>query len=141
LDFLALALSKITKTKIPVRFFNFLLVGSSGVGGQLVLLRQGLNVGLSFSHAQLIATVIAMTSNFLLNNALTYRDRRVAGWNLVPALLSFYAVCSVGAVSNIGVASWFYSQRPVWWLAGIGGSVIGAVWNYAASSVFVWARR
>jgi dolichol-phosphate mannosyltransferase len=66
--------------------------------------------------------------------------RAVAGWPLIPALLTFYAVCSIGALSNVGVSSWLYAQRPVWWFAGIAGSVIGAVWNYVGSSVFVWKR-
>ena len=62
-----------------------------------------------------------MTSNFLLNNMLTYRDQRVTGWRVLPALLSFYAVCSVGALSETWApSSWLYSKGPVWWLAGIG---------------------
>jgi dolichol-phosphate mannosyltransferase len=59
---------------------------------------------------------------------------------MIPALMTFYAVCSIGALSNVGVSSWLYSQRPVWWLAGIAGSLVGAVWNYVGSSVFVWKR-
>ena len=33
----------------------------------------------AFRGAQIIATLVAMTSNFLLNNELTYRDRRLKG--------------------------------------------------------------
>ena len=122
------------------RFFSFLAVGGSGVVVQLFCLSEGLNAGLPFAGAQSVATLAAMTSNFLLNNMLTYRDQRVTGWRMLPALLSFYAVCSVGALSNVGVSSWLYSKGPVWWLAGMAGSLIGAVWNYAGSSALVWNR-
>jgi dolichol-phosphate mannosyltransferase len=33
-----------------------------------------------------------------------------------------------------------YQSEPVWWLAGTAGAAMGAVWNYAASSVLTWRR-
>jgi dolichol-phosphate mannosyltransferase len=140
-DFAGLLFAKATGNAVPLRFFSFMLVGLSGVAVQLACLWQGLMLGLSFSVAQAVATVLAMTSNFFLNNMLTYRDQRISGAHLMPALLSFYAVCSTGALSNVGVSSWLYASRPVWWLAGLAGSIVGAAWNYAGSSTFVWKRR
>jgi dolichol-phosphate mannosyltransferase len=140
IEFFALVMSKLSRKKVPPQFFSFLLVGGAGVGVQLACLGVGLSVGLGFLAAQIVATLAAMTSNFFLNNALTYRDRRVTGRYLLPALLSFYAVCSVGALSNVGTSSWLYAQYPVWWLAGLTGSVIAALWNFVGSSKFVWGR-
>jgi len=71
---------------------------------------------------------------------LTYRDQRLRGWRLVAGLLSFYAICSIGAVANIGVGSAVFRQHYSWWVAGLAGSAIGVVWNYAVSSVFTWRR-
>jgi dolichol-phosphate mannosyltransferase len=82
-----------------------------------------------------------MTWNFALNNRLTYRDRRLRGWSAVRGLLSFYVVCSVGAVANVGVASWVYGGSPSWWLAGTAGALMGAVFNYGASSAITWRQR
>src|SRR4029077_11280173 len=108
----------LTRKKLPPRFFSFLVVGGVGVVVQLVCLRLALAAGLPFAAAVAAATLAALTSNFFLNNAMTYRDQRVAGADLMPALLSFYAVCSVGALSNVGTSSWLFSKYPVWWLAG-----------------------
>jgi dolichol-phosphate mannosyltransferase len=141
IDFIGLLLAKATGNAIPLRFFSFMLVGLSGIAVQLAGLWQGLEFGLSFPMAQAVATLLAMTSNFSLNNMLTYRDQRVSGLRMIGALLSFYAVCSMGALSNVGVSSWFYASDHVWWLAGLAGSVVGAVWNYVGSSTFVWKRR
>jgi dolichol-phosphate mannosyltransferase len=140
LEFVALVLSELTGKKVPPRFFSFLFVGGLGVGVQLLCLRLALATGLAFVSAEVAATLAAMTSNFLLNNAFTYRDRRVAGADVIPALLTFYAVCSAGALSNVGTSSWLYSKYPVWWLAGLVGSVLAAIWNFVGSSKFVWSR-
>ena len=37
----------------------------------------------SFVVAQTVATVAAIACNFFLNNLLTYRDQRLAGWRFV----------------------------------------------------------
>ena len=140
MEFFALVLSNLTRKKVPPRFFSFLVVGGVGVVVQLVCLRLALAAGLPFAAAVAAATLAAMTSNFFLNNAVTYRDQRVAGADVIPALLSFYAVCSVGALSNVGTASWLFSKYPVWWFAGLAGSIIAALWNFAGSSKFVWSR-
>ncbi len=96
--------------------------------------------GFSFIVAQTVATMVAMTSNFFLNNLFTYRDQRLKGLRLIRGLLSFYLICSVGAVANVGLAAFFYNWRQIWWLAGVAGVIVGSVWNYAVSSVFTWKR-
>jgi dolichol-phosphate mannosyltransferase len=140
LEFAALVLSELSGRRAPPHFFSFLFVGGVGVGVQLLCLRLGLAADLAFVGAEVVATFAAMTSNFFLNNALTYRDRRVGGTGVIPAILAFYAVCSIGALSNVVASSWLYSKYPVWWLAGLVGSVIAANWNFVGSSKFVWSR-
>ena len=43
-----------------------------------------------------------MTSNFLLNNELTYRDRRLKGWGMLRGFVLFCLVCSVGRAGQCG---------------------------------------
>jgi dolichol-phosphate mannosyltransferase len=95
----------------------------------------------AFPIAQAIAAVVAMTSNFALNNLLTYRDRRLSGRRFLSGLASFYAVCSLGAAANVGVASAVFAHHYTWWLSGLAGTAVGVVWNYAVSSVFTWRRK
>jgi dolichol-phosphate mannosyltransferase len=60
----------------------------------------------------------------------------------VQGLLSFALVCAVGAVANIGIASFLFgSGRSSWWVAGLAGAAMSSVWNYAVSSVVTWKRR
>ena len=141
MDFLGLLLAKLSGNIISVRFFLFLMVGLTGVAVHLVSLRGFMVVAeASFQTAQIGATLIAMTSNFFLNNWLTFRDKRLAGLGLLWGLLSFYAVCSLGLVANVGVATWIYAHDAIWWLAGTAGAIMGAVYNYAAASTITWRK-
>jgi dolichol-phosphate mannosyltransferase len=118
------------------------MVGSIGLLvhlGVLFILLKGL--ALPFAHAQTCGALSAMTSNFILNNFLTYRDQRLKGFAILRGLLLFILVCSVGLLANVGVAFSVYDQEPIWWLAGAAGALMGVVWNYAMSGLFVWRRQ
>lgn len=141
LDYFGLLLAKYFGDMVSVRFLMFGLVGASGLVVHLVALRLFLVVGaLEFNAAQTAASFVAMTSNFFLNNQLTYRDRRLHGLKAVIGLLTFYAVCSVGVLANVGVANLIYLEPSYWWFAGTAGAIMGAVWNYAASSALTWRK-
>jgi dolichol-phosphate mannosyltransferase len=83
-----------------------------------------------------------MICNFTLNNILTYRDLRLRGWGFARGIVSFFLICAVGAVANVGVGTVLFDRFTLpWWLAGVAGAVVGAVWNYAVSGVFTWRKR
>ncbi len=143
LEYLMLLLDKMFGKWMPVRFVLFMAIGGLGVFvhmGVLAALLKAMSA--SFIVAQSVAAVIAMTFNFFLNNMLTYRDKRLKGfWPVLGGLFSFYLVCSLGAASNVGIANALFAHNYAWWLSGIAGIVVGAVWNFAASSVFTWRKN
>ncbi|MFN5015229.1 GtrA family protein, partial [Bradyrhizobium sp.] len=142
LDFLGLVLAKMTNDVVSLRFLLFAMVGGTGLVVHLATLFLGLNLfDLPFAEAQALGAFVAMTSNFILNNFLTYRDQRLKGLAILRGLLMFYLVCSVGLLANVGVAFSVYDQEPIWWLAGAAGALMGVVWNYAISGLFVWRKR
>jgi dolichol-phosphate mannosyltransferase len=139
-EYLMLLMDKLIGHIVPTRFVLFGAVGLTGVAVHLATLRLML-MAAAFPVAQTTATLVAMTSNFALNNLLTYRDKRLRGARFFTGLLSFYAVCAVGAVANVGIASAAFEKHYSWWLAGLAGAMVGVVWNYAVSSVFTWRQR
>jgi dolichol-phosphate mannosyltransferase len=143
LDFLGLIAHHATAGVLPIRFALFAAVGALGLVVHLSVLKflVGLYGASSFGLEQFIATIVAMTSNFMINNEVTYREKRYSGVRILLGLLLFALVCSVGAVANINIASWVYQRHNVWWVAGLSGAVVGVVWNYAVSSAFVWRKR
>jgi dolichol-phosphate mannosyltransferase len=96
---------------------------------------------MAFVWAQILATTIAIGSNFVINNILTYRDRRLRGLTFLTGLLRFYLVSAAGLVSNIGVSDWLFVNAQKWWVAGLAGAVVSVVWNYVVASLFVWRSR
>jgi dolichol-phosphate mannosyltransferase len=142
LEYVELLLDKLIGRFVPVKLVQFGAVGVLGVGVHLMLLYAALYLaGASFAVAQAAAVIGAMTFNFALNNRFTYRDRQLKGWAWVTGLFSFYLVCSLGAVANVGIGSLVYEQLHGWWVAGIAGAIVGSVWNYVASSWLTWTRR
>lgn len=142
LDFLGLVLAKLTHDVVSLRFLLFAMVGSIGLIVHLITLFIALEFfNMPFPEAQGAGALVAMTSNFILNNFLTYRDQRLKGFAILRGLLLFYLVCSVGLFANVGVAFSVYDQEPIWWLAGAAGALMGVVWNYAMSGLFVWRKR
>jgi dolichol-phosphate mannosyltransferase len=140
-EFLGLLLAKMTGDLVDPRFIFFAIVGTIGLFVHLAVLKAGLVLDQPFRAAQVIATMVAMTSNFLLNNELTYRDRRLKGFALIRGFVLFCLVCSVGVLANVDLASWLYVERPIWWVAGAVGAVMSVLWNYAMSTLFVWRAR
>ncbi|HET9337282.1 MAG TPA: glycosyltransferase family 2 protein [Sphingomicrobium sp.] len=141
LEYVELLLDKAIGRFVPVKLIQFGAIGMLGVGVHLFILYFTLIAGTSFAFAQAAAVLGAMTFNFALNNKFTYRDRQLKGLAWIGGLFSFYLVCSLGAVANVGIGSLVYEQYQGWWIAGIAGAIVGSVWNYVASSWLTWTRR
>ena len=142
LEYLALLAEKMSGGYLPAKFFLFGTVGASGMIVHLLVLRLLLAAAdAGFVGAQSVATATAMVWNFFLNNSLTYRDYRLVGWAALRGLASFMAICGLGAVVNVLVARDLYAMTQMWLLAGAGGAAVGALLNYALTSMFTWGRR
>jgi dolichol-phosphate mannosyltransferase len=138
-EYLMLLVDKAVGRWLPSRFVLFAAVGTCGLFVHLTTLRAML-FAFAFPIAQAIATAVAMVSNFAINNALTYRDRRLRGAKFVGGLINFCAICSIGAVANVRLASAAVDQHYDWWLSGLAGAAASVVWNYAVTSMFTWRR-
>lgn len=139
---------------IPTRFALFGTVGALGVFVQMGSLFLILNVLLgerfvyghwssntTFNVANTLAAVVAMTFNFVLNNELTYSDKRLRGFSpLLRGWVKFAMTCSLGLLTNVGSAAALKAMGFHDVVAVIIGIVLGSVWNFALSSKFVWGR-
>lgn len=141
LEFFMLLLDKRIGGIVPIRFVEFVAVGMIGLVLHLtlvwILYRE---MGVDFPTAQIVATFIAMTSNFLLNNQFTYRDRRLKGPRLIRGLITFDLACAVGAIANYRIANDLFQQEAWWVIAAAVGMLISAVWNYAVTGFLTWPK-
>jgi dolichol-phosphate mannosyltransferase len=141
-SYLMLLADKFIGGIVPVRFVSFAVIGGVGVFVHLAVLGILFRaMSLSFTLSQAVAAAIAMTSNFTLNNALTYRDMRLKGRRWVTGLVTFMLTCSFGALANVGTASFLFKRHTFWVLSALTGIVVGTVWNYAMTATFTWEKH
>jgi len=139
-DFAWLLLARTFSRFAYVQFAMFCVVGLFGVGVHLaVLFLLHRYLGLSFLAGQAIATLCAMTFNFLLNNWVTFKEERFRGGSVVlTGYGKFVVACSVGVFVNIASAEFVQTHGVFWWLAACVGIVMGACINYFFARFFVW---
>lgn len=137
-DLVALIVAKRSNGLLSARFTLFAAVGAVGVVVHLAALELSKLVGAPFWLAQAVAILTAMTSNFFLNNALTFRDARLTGQAMLKGLGLFYVSCAAGALISEGLAVAIKSFADAWILSALLGAVAGAVVNYALSRSLTW---
>jgi len=139
---------------IPTRFALFGTVGALGVLVQLGALWALLHLvfaerfvygnwseSTTFNIANTLAALVAMTFNFVLNNELTYSDKRLRGFGpLMKGWAQFAVTCSLGLLTNVGSAAVLKTIGFHDVVAVVTGIILGSVWNFALSSKFVWGK-
>ncbi|MDE1915843.1 MAG: glycosyltransferase family 2 protein [Sphingomonadales bacterium] len=140
---------------IPTRFALFGTVGALGVPVQLAVLWFMLRVvmgerfvyghwsggEINFIVADVMAVLASMTFNFVLNNWLTYADKRLSGvWPLLRGWFQFALACSLGMLTNVGVAAALKRMHVNDIIAALVGILLASVWNFALSNKFVWGK-
>lgn len=140
-QFVAMLADKLCRGFLPTRFIAFSLVGLAGILVNLAVLELGRRLGADFTTGQWLGTLVAMVTNFWMNNALTYRDRRLRGARMWLGLALFMVICSAGAIADVGIARAIFSRDGQWGLASAAGAAIAVVWNYAVSSTLIWRVR
>jgi dolichol-phosphate mannosyltransferase len=136
LEYLGLVASKLSRGLISPRIIFFGLVGVSGLVVHMSVLL--LSTELRFAYAQALAGLTAMTSNYFINNVVTYRDKRLSGWKLLTGYLRFCALCAIGLAASVAVGSELEAHGMPRLLAGLAGAVSGAIWNYVSTYLGVW---
>ncbi|WP_421858204.1 glycosyltransferase [Oricola sp.] len=138
-QFLGLLFSRYTGGFLPVKFLLYGLVGFSGLFVHMATLFAFTDLlGVDFAISQFVATFAAMTSNFVFNNEVTYRHRRLTGLRFVTGLATFYVVCGIGALANVSIAVQLFEWDWSAGLAGFAGALMSAVFNYAVTKLVTW---
>lgn len=125
---------------IPRKAVSYAAVGSIGVSVQLTITYLLIWLtNLDFEIVLPIAVVFAASSNFIINNFLTFRANRLIYKSFFVGYLKFLLVSSLPIIANIGLANFFYRSFSANTFASqIAAIFIVFIWNYAASSRLVW---
>ncbi|MGA9659144.1 MAG: glycosyltransferase [Asticcacaulis sp.] len=142
LDLAALLVEKATGGVMKARFVLFAGVGMSGVVVSAIVLALFKilfgNSDAEFGIAQFVAIMVSMTSNFFINNAITFRDKRLKGAAMWAGMFGFYLACAPGAVLNwfIGVA--LKSMHVEFILAGVVPAFLIGILNFWFVKMLAW---
>ncbi len=141
INYLKHVLSLMKRTGELVRFLKFCMVGASGVlvnEGLLWVLKEFATLPLALCSAISIET--AIMSNFLLNDFITFSDRRVIGTGFfLRRLGKFYAVSQIGLVINIGVLLLLTNVFGLHYLlSNLVGIAAAMMWNYLVNLGWTW---
>lgn len=119
-------------------FTLFSLVGASGVLVNLAILTLLLWAGIPVRVALVLAILISMISNFILNRHFTFFHSRHK--KVIPQLQGFLLVSFLGACLNYLVALWLLDIVPGLFpqVAALGGIAVAAVFNFILSRYWVF---
>lgn len=138
-DLAALVVDKRSGGIIPARFVLFGFVGASGIIVQVGVFAALKRFGVAVPEiAQAVAILIAMTSNYVLNNMLTFRDRRLSGQGFVRGWFAFALGCALGSAANLSVFSILHRLFINDILASALGAVVGSISNYFLAKRLTW---
>ena len=138
-QFATYLMSRLTRGIVPASLISFLIVGGSGVFIHLAVLYAVLSATGQFALSQTAAALAAVTSNFLLNNRLTFRDKRLRGTRLVTGYIKFLVISSIGIAANVSIATLTYQEvGQIALLAALAGIALDTLWKFVVSSRFVW---
>lgn len=126
---------------VSPRFLKYGMVGATGVA----VSQGGLYLGkhlFGFDNSQALALGIeaSIVSNFLLNNAWTFRKQALRKPGpFLRGLLSFHAICLAGAFMNHAVALFLVERRFAnIYFANLMGIGLATVWNYFINANVTW---
>ncbi len=141
IEFLSHVWSLMRRHGEVARFLKFVLVGASGV-----LVNEGLLwffteiIGLFYLISSAIGIETSIITNFLLNDYITFRDRRQRGARqFLARLVKFNAVSFGGIALNWSLLWLFTSVFGVHYLiSNLIGIAAAMVWNYIANFLWTW---
>jgi len=140
-DYAVMIVDRLIRRYVPSRFAMFALVGTVGLGVHFIMLRALLGIGAEPGAAEAGAIMAAIAFNFLANNSITFRDRKLRGARFLGGLASFFGLCGLGAIANLGAGAMLFGGTRSGWASSIAAAVVGSLWNYAAATLVTWRRR
>lgn len=130
----------LTQGLIPANFIVFAFVGTLGVVVHLASLNILLSFGIEFILGNLCSTLLAMCSNYFLNNYITFHNIHKLFSERLKGLLKYCFANSFSILANIGVASQFYLNDFSAFSSAMLGIMAGLILNYFLSVNLVFKK-
>lgn len=127
-------------TKQKIRFIKFCIVGGSGMVVNLGILFILVEYArLSQNASWLIAVLLSILSNFVLNNSYTYRDRKSTSQKeTMQRAFSYYQTSLLVMIFNFVIYKATMSLGFQYMVAAFLGIVFSTFFNFILANKLVW---
>ena len=145
-DLLKYVITASFKEKIFGSFGKFLVVGGTGFVLQAILLRVLVeSFAVNPTYANLAGAVVAIFSNFNLNNIWTFKTEKTKGlgtyfWKL----LNFYATSAVGVIilqTGIIFSGDQFIGKKYYFIYFLFGTAILMIYNFTVYRLIIWRKK
>jgi len=146
IEYLKHLLSLMRRSGEISRFLKFLAVGISGImvnQSILWLLHDPNTLNIDIRIALLVAIEVSIFTNFILNNSITFRDRRQSGARAFTASLLRYNLISIPS----GLLNWITTivltdkSNGSYIILNMVGIAVAMIWNFIANSLWTWKKK
>lgn len=124
-------------------FGKFAVVGGIGFVINTVILVGLKNIGIHPAIGSAVGAECAIISNFFLNNAWTFQERKIVGRRKIKKFIQFN-VTSLGALiiqsGTVYLGTLFFGI-PAYFISYIMGVGLGLIWNYTMYSLVIWKKH
>lgn len=146
IDLLKYVITASIKEKLFGSFGKFLVVGGIGFVLQAVILRTLVEVfKVNPSISNLLGAVVAIFSNYNLNNLWTFKTEKFVGLNqYLWKMLNFYATSAVGVIliqTGIIFLGDTFIGRKFYFLYFIIGTGVLLVYNFTVYRLIIWRKK
>ena len=143
-SFMTQIISYIFNGFLSSKLIGFFLIGSFGFLIHIGILILCFNlVELSFFLSHTIATLVAASINFILNNYLNFYNSRINTFgDIIKSMFKYYLINLPGILSSIGGASFAYnvlSKNP--FVSTLVGVFFDTMFKYFVSKSWIWKSR
>jgi putative flippase GtrA len=129
--------------RLNTRPTRFVLVGTTGVGVSTVVLWMATRgLGLPTFWGGLLASVTSTFTNFLLNDAFTWRDRRSSSLRMKAIrMVRYYSTTAAGTLIYLAILTVLTHRLRLYvLLSNIVALGVGGALNYLLHNVWTWRR-
>lgn len=121
------------------RFYLFAMVGVSGVLVNMLVYDVLVRLGMPVTLSGALSGLVAMMSNFILNDRLTWMEARSGSLKLRATRYVFTSLIGIGI--NVGVLAILYHGLHVHYLlSNLIGIAIATVFNYLVNNSWTWKQ-
>ena len=122
------------------RLFTFLLVGLSGVIVNMAVYVVMVHIGTAVWLSGLVSALVALLTNFILNDRVTWGDIRKGNWHI--RAIKYIAVSLAGIALDISILDVLFSEfHANYALANIAGIITASAWNFTVNNLWTWKRN